>query len=85
MKLFKGLDRSYLDSLFRASVLGIHLVVATFMGLAIGYYLDKWLETSPLFTMLFLFFGIIAGFQNMYREVKAIRRGEKKRGKKEQQ
>ena len=72
MKFFKDLDREYLNNLLRASVVGLHLVTATFVGLAIGYYLDKWLGTKPWLTMLFLLFGIAAGFMNMYREVKGI-------------
>ena len=72
MKFFKDLDRDYLNNLLKASVVGLHMVTATFVGLAVGYYLDKWLETKPWLTMLFLLFGIAAGFLNMYREVKGI-------------
>jgi ATP synthase protein I len=72
MKFFKDLDREYLNNLVKASVVGLHLVTATFVGLAVGYYLDKWLGTKPWLTMLFLLFGIAAGFMNMYREVKGI-------------
>jgi ATP synthase protein I len=42
------------------------MVAATLIGLAMGYYLDKWLETSPWFTLIFLVLGIIAGFRNIY-------------------
>ena len=42
------------------------MVLATLVGLAMGYYLDKWLETSPWFTLIFLVIGIIAGFRNIY-------------------
>ncbi len=75
MKFFKDLDRDYLNNLLKASVVGLHMVTATFVGLAVGYYLDKWLETKPWLTMLFLLFGIAAGFLNMYREVKGIHQG----------
>lgn len=76
MKFFKDLDREYLNNLLKASVVGLHLVTATFVGLAIGYYLDKWLGTKPWLTMVFLLFGIAAGFMNMYREVKGIHQGD---------
>lgn len=42
------------------------MVAATLIGLAMGYYLDKWLGTSPWLTLIFLVFGIVAGFRNIY-------------------
>ena len=42
------------------------MVAATFIGLAMGYYLDKWLGTSPWMTLIFLGFGIVSGFRNIY-------------------
>lgn len=42
------------------------MVAATFVGLAMGYYLDKWLGTDPWMTLIFLFLGIISGFRNIY-------------------
>lgn len=53
-------------SLMFASSLGIAMVAAIFIGLFIGYQLDKWLETSPWFTLIFLLFGIISGFRNVF-------------------
>ena len=63
----------------KASVVGIHLVTATFVGLAIGYFLDKWLGTKPIMTIIFLLFGIAAGYKNMYMEIKGIHGSGKKR------
>ncbi len=48
------------------SSVGIVLVACIFFGLAIGYYLDKWLHTTPWFTLGFLLFGVIAGFWNSF-------------------
>lgn len=42
------------------------MVAATFIGLAMGYYLDKWLGTSPWMTLIFLGIGIISGFRNIF-------------------
>ncbi|MBI5167703.1 MAG: AtpZ/AtpI family protein [candidate division NC10 bacterium] len=53
--------------------MGITLVAATAIGLAMGYYLDKWLHTSPWLTILFLLFGIAAGFLNIFRDVARLR------------
>jgi ATP synthase protein I len=48
------------------SGVGVSLVVATLIGLAMGHYLDRWLGTSPWLTLLFLLFGIAAGFRNIF-------------------
>ncbi len=50
---------------FMSSV-GISMVASTFIGLAMGYYLDRWLGTSPWCTLIFLGFGIVSGFRNIY-------------------
>lgn len=42
------------------------MVASTFIGLAMGYYLDKWLDTNPWMTLIFLGFGIVSGFRNIY-------------------
>jgi ATP synthase protein I len=60
-----------------ASVMGIHLVSGVIVGLVMGYYLDKWLGTRPWLLVVFLIFGIIAGYRNMFREMQRIERKEK--------
>jgi len=42
------------------------MVAATFIGLAMGYYLDKWLGTGPWLTLSFLLLGIVSGFRNIF-------------------
>jgi ATP synthase protein I len=56
------------------SSIGITLVVATVIGLAGGYYLDRWLGTSPWLTLIGLVFGIAAGFVNLFRTVRRAER-----------
>ncbi|MFA7166864.1 MAG: AtpZ/AtpI family protein [Desulfoplanes sp.] len=63
------------------SVVGIHLVTCTFVGFAMGYFLDKWLGTKPWCLLAFLLFGIAAGFKNMYIEVKKLQEQDEKKGK----
>ena len=75
---FKLKDKAMWQTLSKASLIGIHLVSCTFVGLLIGYYLDKWLGTRPWLLISFLIFGIGAGFKNMYEEVKKIQGAEKK-------
>ncbi|MEW6007499.1 MAG: AtpZ/AtpI family protein [bacterium] len=51
------------------SGIGWVMVASCFIGLGIGYYLDKFLKTSPLFTIIFLLLGIIAGFYEGIRMI----------------
>jgi ATP synthase protein I len=46
---------------------GITLVMSTVIGLAGGYYADRWLGTAPWLTMVGLGIGIVAGFVNLFR------------------
>lgn len=59
-------NRQLFKSLAFLSSVGISMVAATLIGLAMGHYLDKWLETSPWMTLIFLGFGIVSGFRNIY-------------------
>ncbi|MBI4536931.1 MAG: AtpZ/AtpI family protein [candidate division NC10 bacterium] len=67
-------DASVWRQLARLSTLGISMVAATAIGLAIGYGLDRLLSTRPWLTLLFTLFGIAAGFLNLFRDVGLIQR-----------
>lgn len=58
--------RQLIRSLSFLSGLGISMVAASFIGLYIGIYLDKWLDTKPWMTLIWLGFGIAAGFRNIF-------------------
>ena len=62
----------YLDLMGDVGTIGLHLVGSTVIGLAMGYYLDKWLETRPWLTMFFLVMGIVSGFRHVFREAKRM-------------
>ena len=42
------------------------MVASTLIGLAMGYYLDLWLGTTPWLTLIFLLLGIVSGFRNIF-------------------
>ena len=67
-------EQSAWKSLGELSTVGITLVLATVIGLAGGYYLDKWLGTAPWLTLIGLGFGIAAGFVNLFRTVNRAER-----------
>jgi ATP synthase protein I len=52
--------------------LGVDIVSAVLVGLVIGYWLDVWLKTSPLFLIIFIIMGAVAGFLNVYRSTKRM-------------
>lgn len=58
-------DKALLKKLYSVSTAGIYMVVATMIGFYIGYKLDQWFHTAPWLTLLFLVFGIAAGFKNL--------------------
>lgn len=49
------------------STVGFSFVLAIVMGAAAGYYLDRWLGTSPWLFFLFFLLGLAAGILNVYR------------------
>lgn len=63
----EGKEKPLLKQLLEASTIGINLVLSTFVGFAIGYFLDKFFGTSPWLTVTFLIIGIIAGFRELLR------------------
>ena len=58
--------KDLLRTLGMVSSMGISVVVAIAMGVAIGLQLDTWFGTKHLFFYIFLFFGIVASFRNIY-------------------
>ena len=60
-------EKPLLKQLLEASTVGIQLVLSTFVGFGMGYFLDKFLGTSPWLTAIFLILGIVAGFRELLR------------------
>jgi ATP synthase protein I len=55
--------------------IGIELVAAIFVATFIGYYLDKWLGTKPIFIIILFMVGVVAGIFNVVRSAKMINKG----------
>ena len=74
--------RQLIKSLGFLSSVGISMVASCLIGLAMGYYLDRWLGLSPWLTLIFLGFGIVSGFRNVFilteRELRRQQREEEK-------
>jgi F0F1-type ATP synthase assembly protein I len=67
------------------SSMGISVVVAIAIGVYAGLWLDRKFGTDPWFFYIFLFFGIAAGFRNIFiitgREIKRSERDDAGTGK----
>jgi len=70
--------KNSIGSLGALSAVGIAFVLAVIFGFGIGYFLDRWLGTSPLFVIVFFFLGVAAGIVNVVRTVNAVTRDEKR-------
>jgi ATP synthase protein I len=54
---------------FRAAQLaslGLEMGIAVAIGAGMGWLLDRWLGTKPWLLLVFLLFGIAAGFRGMF-------------------
>ena len=61
------------------------MVAASFIGLFIGIYLDKWLDTKPWMTLIWLSLGIASGFRNIFILTKrALREQDQEEGQDKQ-
>lgn len=59
-----GNEKLDYNAIFYASSVGIAIVAGILVGGVMGYFLDKWLDTSPYLLFIFLIFGLIAGIRN---------------------
>ncbi|MBL8630112.1 MAG: AtpZ/AtpI family protein [Rhodospirillaceae bacterium] len=48
------------------------LVASVLVGAGLGYFLDQWLETKPVFLIAMIFLGFAAALMNIYRIVKGM-------------
>ncbi len=55
------------------STVGLAMALSIGIGAVVGYYLDSKFNTEPWLFLLFLGFGIVAAFRNLYRMYKKAR------------
>lgn len=67
-------QRHGMEAAASTGTIGLHLVSGPLVGVAIGFGLDAWLDTSPWMKIIFLFIGIGAGFLNVYRDSQRLLR-----------
>lgn len=73
-----GQDESEADdtardqSLSQGYRMGLEFVSAVAVGAFIGYWLDRWFGTAPLFLITLLLLGTVAGIRNLMRLLKPV-------------
>jgi ATP synthase protein I len=82
-KIFKFKEHAkWIDSMTLVMQLGLTMAGSILLGLAIGYYLDKWLNTKGLFITIFILLGIAGGGYTVYRQImEATEADENKKGR----
>lgn len=74
----KSEDKKFLKQIAWASTIGLEVALSIFIGLGIGYWLDKRFDTTPTLSLVFLVLGVAAGFLNYYRFVVKQQREDEK-------
>ncbi|HWS16338.1 MAG TPA: AtpZ/AtpI family protein [Candidatus Methylomirabilis sp.] len=65
--------KAFFRELGKYSALGLEMALSVVIGMAIGYYLDRWLGTGPWLTVVWIALGFAAGVRSLYRA--AVRSG----------
>ena len=71
--------RKFYKQLGRVSAIGLEMGLCVAIGLAIGYFLDRYFQTKPWFTIIFLILGIVAAFRSLLSLAKEIDKAGRKK------
>ncbi|MBU1240874.1 AtpZ/AtpI family protein [Myxococcota bacterium] len=66
----------------RVSLIGIELGISVTVGILLGLWLDAKFGTSPWLLIVFLIFGVSAGFRNIYSIMMKAEKDSKEQEKK---
>ena len=53
---------------------GLEMGICVVIGFLIGHYLDKWLNTTPVLTLVWIGFGLGAAFMALLRTYRAAKK-----------
>jgi ATP synthase protein I len=77
LKMVKSMSedkREVIKSLISYSSLGLEMGLCVAIGIAIGYFLDRYFLTSPYLTIIFMIFGVIAAMKTIYQLMKKLQK-----------
>ena len=72
------MDRSGLGLALRLLGLGWYVALCIILGVGAGLWLDRRLDTLPLFTLIGVVLGSVLAFYGMYKMVVPLLSGDKK-------
>ncbi|RJP56853.1 MAG: AtpZ/AtpI family protein [Deltaproteobacteria bacterium] len=58
----------------RYSTIGLEMVISVVIGILFGWWLDRLFNTKPWLTIVFMLFGIAAGFRSLFKLLKDIKK-----------
>jgi ATP synthase protein I len=67
-------NKDIYKTLLNYSALGLEMGFSVVIGLAVGFYADKYLGTYPYLTFVFMIFGMVAAFRAVYRAYKRLKK-----------
>lgn len=66
--------RDVVKSVLNYSSLGLEMGLCVAIGIAFGYFLDRFFQTYPYLTIIFMIFGIAAAMKTIFVLLKKIER-----------
>ena len=76
-------DKKWIDSVALVMQVGLTMAGSILFCLAIGYYLDKWLNIKALFKVIFILLGIAGGGVTVYRQIMTATEQDEKRNERD--
>lgn len=68
-----------LKNLVYVTQIGISMVVPIIMALYIGKWIDDKFGTRPLFLLIFILFGVISSFMNLFKMADQATKGKQRK------
>jgi ATP synthase protein I len=75
--------KSIFKLILEASALGINFVLCVIIGAVLGYLIDNLINTFPIFSLIFLAAGFVAGVKEINRFVRKVNREDGQRSNQE--
>jgi len=71
--------RKLYRQVMRYSAIGLEMGFSVAIGVVIGYYLDRFFDTGPWLTLIFLILGAVAGFRSLFSLMKEIAKNQRRK------
>lgn len=72
--VLKDSKKETIRSLIDFSSLGLEMGLSVAIGVAMGYFLDRFFKTYPYLTIIFTFFGIAAALKTVIMLIRKIKK-----------